>query len=175
MCIPRWALHCQSSVSALLLLCRYTHLVRFLELFLSALYQLPLKWEKSPRGYVTWCESSIHMVKNTPTFLMKGVKWQPLSHTFPLVGDFQLWDKWVDASSSNVDFALKSRVPTLVGKAATFSSSTLARMVNLRSIVMGFGYKKYKWKWWWRPLVNTLCSVGFKIVQACRRSRGGSH
>ena len=77
----------------------YIHLVRFLELFLSALYKLPLKWEKSPEGYVTWCEASIHMVKNAPNLLMNGVKWRPLSHTFPLVGDFHSWDKWVDASS----------------------------------------------------------------------------
>ena len=33
---------------------------------------------------------------------------------------------------------------------------------------MGFGYKSYTWKWWWRPL-------GFRIVQAYIRSRGGSH
>ena len=79
---------------------------------------------------------------------MKGVKWPPLSRTFPLVGDFQLWDKWVGASPPNVAFTRKSRVPTLVGKAATLSSSTRARMINLRNIVMGFGYKKYKWKWW---------------------------
>ena len=65
-----------------------------------------------------------------------------------------MWDKWVDASSSNVEFALKSRVPTLVGKVATLCSSTKARVINLRSVVMGFGYKGYKWKWWWRPLVN---------------------
>ena len=53
------------------------------------------------------------------------------------VGDFHLWDKWVDASSSNVEFALKFRVPTLVGKAATLSSSTRAGLVNMRSIVVG--------------------------------------
>ena len=70
---------------------------------------------------------------------MKGVKWQPLDRAFPLVGDFQLWDKWVDASSSNVEFALKSRVPTLVRKVAILCSSTSARVINLRNIVMGFG------------------------------------
>ena len=94
-------------------------LVRFLEIFLSALYELPLKWETSPEGYVTWCEASIHMIDDGPNLLMKGVKWQPLDRAFPLVGDFQLWDKWVDASLLNVEFALKSRVPTLVGKVAT--------------------------------------------------------
>ena len=137
-------------------------LVSFLEIFLSALYELPLKWETSPEGYVTWCEASIHMIDDGPNLLMKGVKWQPLDRAFPLVGDFQLWDKWVDASSSNVEFALKSRVPTLVGKVATLCSSTKARVINLRSVVMGFGYKGYKWKWWWRPLVNTLTRCGFQ-------------
>ena len=87
--------------------------VRFLELCLSALYKALLKWEKSPEEHVTWCEASIHMVKNTPTLLMKGVKWQPLSHAFPLVGDFQLWDKWVGASSSNAQLAQQFLVPTL--------------------------------------------------------------
>ena len=91
---------------------------------------------------------------------MKGVKWQLLNRAFSLVGDFQLWDNWVDASSSNVEFALKSRVPTLVGTVATFSSSSHARVINLRSIVTGFGYKSYKWRWWWRPLVNTLKRCG---------------
>ena len=127
------------------------HLVRFLEVFLSALYKLPLKWETSPEGYVTWCEASIHMIDDAPTLLMKGVKWQPLDRAFTLVGDLQLWDKWVDASSSNVEFALKSRVPTLVGKVATLSSSAYTRVINLRSAVMGFGYKSYKWRWWRRP------------------------
>ena len=28
-------------------------LVKFLDIFLSALYELPLKWETSPEGYVT--------------------------------------------------------------------------------------------------------------------------
>ena len=149
----------------------HSHLVRFLEVFLSALYRLPLKWELS-RGYVTWCEASIHMVKNAPILLMKGVKWQPLNDAFPLVGDFQLWDKWVNASLSNVEFALKSRVPTLVGKVATLCSSTHARVINLRSIVMGFGYKSYKWKWWWRPLVNTLTRCGFCYSTTC--TRGGT-
>ena len=27
---------------------------------------------------------------------------------------------------------------------------------------MGFGYKGYKWKWWWRPLVDTLTRCGFQ-------------
>ena len=102
------------------------------------------------------------MIKDSPKLLMKGVKWQPLYHASRLEGDFELWDRWVDASSSNVEFALKSRVPTLIGKVATLCSSTEARMINLRSIVMGFGYKGYKWKWWWRPLVNTLTRCGFQ-------------
>ena len=85
------------------------HLVRFLDIFFSALYKLPLKCESSPEGYVTWCEASIHMIDDGPTLLMKEVKWQPLDRALPLVGDFQLWDKWVDASCSNVQFALKSR------------------------------------------------------------------
>ena len=93
---------------------------------------------------------------------MKGVKWQPLYRAYRLVVDLELWDRWVDASSSNVEFALKSRVPTLIGKVTTLCSSTEARMINLRSIVMGFGYKGYKWRWWWRPLVNTLMRCGFK-------------
>ena len=73
------------------------HLVRFLEVFLSALYQLPLKWETSLAGYVTRCEASINMIDDAPTLLMKGVKWQPLDRALTLVGDFQLWDKWADA------------------------------------------------------------------------------
>ena len=70
----------------------FTHLVRFLELSLSALNKLQ-NGKSHPERYATWCEASIHMIKNAPTFLMKGVKWQPLSHTFPLVEDFQMWDK----------------------------------------------------------------------------------
>ena len=76
------------------------------------------------------------MIDDGPTLLMKGVKWQPLDRALPLVGDFQLWDKWVDASSSNVEFALKSRVPTLVGKVTTLCSSTYASVINLRSVLL---------------------------------------
>ena len=123
--------------------------MRFLEVFLLVLCRLPLKWESSPesKGYVTWCEASIHMVKDAPILLMKRVQWQPLDHAFPLVGDFQLWDKWVDSSRWNVEFAscsVESRVPTLVGKVATLCSSTHAKVINRRSImhyvliVMGF-------------------------------------
>ena len=32
----------------------------FLELFLTLLYQLPLKWEPSPNARVSWLEASIH-------------------------------------------------------------------------------------------------------------------
>ena len=52
----------------------HTYLVMSLELFLSALDKLPLKWRKPLEGYVTWYEVSIHMVGNAPTLLMKGVK-----------------------------------------------------------------------------------------------------
>ena len=99
----------------------------------------------SPCG-VSWCTRYIHACA--------------ISSFSLLVGDFKLWDKWVDASSSNVEFALKSHVPTLVGKVATLCSSTHVRVINLRSIVMGFGYKSYTLKWWWRPLVNTGFLLG---------------
>ena len=46
----------------------YFHLVKFLAVFLCALYKLPLKWESSPDGYVTWCEALIHMIENAPSF-----------------------------------------------------------------------------------------------------------
>ena len=140
----------------------HTLLMRFIEIVLSALYEPPLKWEKSAEGCVTWCEASVHMVRNALTLLMKGVAWQPLGHTFPLVGNYHLWDRWVDASSSIVEFALKSRVPTLVGKVATLCFSTRASSADLRSIVMGFGSKGYEWNWRWRPLVTTLARCDFQ-------------
>ena len=66
---------------------------------------------------IKWCEASIHIANNRPYLLMKDVSLPPLSHAYSLVGDFSLWDERVDPSSLNVQFALKSRVPTLVGKA----------------------------------------------------------
>ena len=38
----------------------------------------------------------------------------------------------------------------------------LAKIVNIRSIIRGFGYQGYKWKWWWRPFLTTMAKKGLQ-------------
>ena len=132
----------------------------FLELFLTTLYQLPLKWEPSPEARVSWLEASIHTDSQATSHLtMKGVSLQPLSGD-TITPDFEVWKKWMDAKSPNIQFALRSSVPNTTGKTLMLCSSVYTRLLNLGSLIRGFGYMGYKWKWWWRPFINTITKKG---------------
>ena len=127
----------------------------FLDLFLTILYQLPLKWEPSPDARVSWLKASIHMDRQaTSHFTMKGVSLLPLSGDI-ITPVFEVWKKWMDAKSPNIQFALRSSVPNTTGKTLLLCSRVYTRLLNLGSLIRGFGYMGYKWKWWWRPFINT--------------------
>ena len=44
----------------------------------------------------------------------------------------------------------------LVHKALKLCNSTQCRGHNIRGLVLGFGYKHYKWEWWYMPLTCRL-------------------
>ena len=66
----------------------------------------------------------------------------------------------MDAKSPNIQFALRSSVPNTTGKTLMLCSSVYTRLLNLGSLIRGFGYMGYKWKWWWRPFINTITKKG---------------
>ena len=47
-------------------------------------------------------------------------------------------------------------IPAIVHKALQFCNSTQCRGHNIRGLVLGFGYKHYKWEWWYMPLTCRL-------------------
>ena len=54
--------------------------------------------------------------------------------------------------SPNCALVLQSMLLVLVHKSLTLCNSTQCRDFNVRGIVLSFGYKKYKWEWWYMPL-----------------------
>ena len=51
-------------------------------------------------------------------------------------------------------------VPAQVLKSVSLSSDALCCELNVTGVVMGFGYKNYKWEWWCMPLQCRLTSLG---------------
>ena len=108
---------------------------------------------------------------------MKRVSFQPLTQNSQKL-DLALWGRWLDVESHSLRFALKGGVPHVVGKAAVLCSSNLAKIVNIRSIIRGFGYKRYPWKWWWRLFVTAMAKKGLQHgvrakVTGANPTRGG--
>ena len=60
-------------------------------------------------------------------------------------------------------------VPARVLKSVSLSSDALCRELNIRGVVMGFGYKNYKWEWWYMPLQCRLTSMG--LAKLCEYHR----
>ena len=66
----------------------------------------------------------------------------------------------MDAKSPNIQFALHSSVPNITGKTLWLCFCVYTRLLNLGSLIRGFGYMGYMWKWWWRPFINTINKKG---------------
>ena len=117
---------------------------------------------------------------NTLTLTLKGIP--PL----PPFYDKSLWDRWLDRWSMNCALVLRSMVPALVHKLVSWCNTTECCEWNIRGLVLGFGYKKYKfihsfilwrliprlgkskkYKWEWRcmPLKCRRSALG--LVQLC--------
>ena len=56
-------------------------------------------------------------------------------------------DRWPDYWSPHCPLVLQSMIPALVHKALQLCNSTQCRGHNIRGLVLGFGYKHYKWEW----------------------------
>ena len=65
----------------------------------------------------------------------------------------------------NCVLVLQSMVPALVHKLVSLCNTTECREWNIRGLVLGFGYIKYKWEWWYMPLKCRLSTLG--LVQLC--------
>ena len=87
----------------------------------------------------------------------------------------EMWDRW----SPNCAPVLQSMVPALVHKSLTLCNSTQCRNHNMRGIVLGFGYKHYKWEWWYIPLKCRLQALGLDNLCKYHALKGwaleGSH
>ena len=55
-------------------------------------------------------------------------------------------------------------IPALVHKALQLCNSTQCRGNNVRGLLVGFGYKHYKWEWWYMPLTSRLQALNLKSL-----------
>ena len=120
----------------------------FVEIFQHILYEVPFKWEPESQ-FLNWGECSV-MCTDTLSLTMKGVP--PVEPFF----NPEMWDRWPDRWSPNCPLVLQSMIPALVHKALQLCNSTQCRGHNIRGLVLGFGYKHYKWEWWYMPLTCRL-------------------
>ena len=120
----------------------------FVEIFQHILYEVPFKWEPESQ-FLNWGECSV-MCTDTLSLIMKGVP--PVEPFF----NPEMWDRWPDRWSPNRPLVLQSMIPALVHKALQLCNSTQCRGHNIRGLVLGFGYKHYKWEWWYMPLMCRL-------------------
>ena len=110
----------------------------FTQVFLDVLYNIPMKWE--PSGPVNdWCESRV-VTSFGLALLVKGVIFQPSEIASP-EPDFSIWDSRVDRESPNATSVLHSMLPTMAGKALTYTRKHVHMQINLAYIVRGCAYK----------------------------------
>ena len=100
----------------------------------------------------------------SPDTLSLTLKWFPQVAPF---FDITIWDRWPDQWSPNCALVLQSMVPALVQKSASLCNSAQCRELNVRGIVLGFGYNKYHWEWWYMPLKCRLQSLGLTALCDC--------
>ena len=127
-------------------------LLLFLEALLTAVYEIPMKWEKH-RTVTDWCEG--RLVTHRELALLT---YQHPAAPSP-VPDLQLWDKWVDQFSPNAQCVLRSMVPSLTSKVVVLAKAELHRQMNIASLVRGFTYKRYPRSWWWPALRSGLAAT----------------
>jgi len=128
----------------------------FVEIFQHIVYEVPFKWEHESQ-FLNWGECSV-MCTDTLSLTMKGVP--PVEPFFNL----EMWDRWPDRWSPNCPLVLQSMIPALVHKALQLCNSTRCRGHNIRSLVLGFGYKHYKWEWWYMPLTCRLQALNLQSL-----------
>ena len=129
---------------------------QFIEIFQHILYDVSLKWEPESQ-LLNWGKCSV-MCNDTLSLTMKGVP--PVQPFF----NPELCDKWRDRWSPNCPLVLQIMIPALVHKALRFCNSTKSRDHNVRGLVLGFGYKHYKWEWWYMPLTCRVQALNLKSL-----------
>ena len=107
-------------------------LTRFLEVFLNAVYGIPMKW-KPVSSVNDWCEARL-ITEPEFAILWKGVSYQHPATDSPL-RDFKLWNRWVDCFSPNAQRILKSMMPSIVNKGILLPKLPLHRQMNVASLI----------------------------------------
>ena len=117
----------------------------FVEIFQHILYELPFKGEPESQ-FLNWGKCSVTCI-DTLFLTMKRVP--PVEPFFKP----QMWESWPERWSPNCPLVLQSMIPALVHRALQLcnSNSTRCRGHNIRGLVLGFGYKHYKWEWSYMP------------------------
>ena len=95
----------------------------------------------------------------TPTCLSLSLKGFTAQHFDPIFGD-----RWLDHWSPSCGLALQSMVPALVLKALMFALCRGHQGLKIEGVVTGFGYKVYRWEWWYMPLKCMLDSLGLQAL-----------
>ena len=139
----------------------------FVEIFQHILYEVPFKWEPESR-FLNWGESSV-MRTDTLSSTMKGQP--PVERFFKP----EMWQRWPDCWSPNFPIVLQSMIPALVHKALQLCNSTQCRGHIVRGLVLGFGYKHYKWEWWYMPLTCRLQALNLKSLCDYHRLKAWAH
>ena len=115
----------------------------FVEIFQHILYELPFKGEPESQ-FLNWGKCSV-MCIDTLFLTMKRVP--PVEPFF----NPEMWESWPERWSPNCPLVLQSMIPALVHRALQLCNSTRCRGHNIRGLVLGFGYKHYKWEWSYMP------------------------
>ena len=111
----------------------------FVENFQHILYEVPFKWDPESQ-FLKWGECSV-MCTDTLSLIMKGVP------RMELFCNPEMWDRSPDHCSPNCPLVLQSGIPALVHKALQLCNRTQCHGQKIKGLVLGFGYKQYKWGW----------------------------
>ena len=109
-------------------------LLLFLEVFLNAVYNMPMKWGKHGTT-PNWCEGC---PVTQPEFALplKGVCYQHTAAPCP-IPDLSVWSRWVDRCSPNARQALKAMVSCDAQKDVLLAKAALHRQINVTSLKRG--------------------------------------
>ena len=129
----------------------------FIEIFQHILYEVLFKWEPESQ-FLNWGACSV-MCTDTLSLTMMGVP--PVEPFF----NPEMWHRWPDRWSTNCALVLQSMIPALVHKALQMCNSTKCRDHNVGGLVLRFGYKHYKWEWWYMPLTCRLQALNLNSLR----------
>ena len=118
-----------------------------------------MKWEVVLASSATWGESHVSATAQNVSMVTKGVTPRLKSGE---MRDFARWEMWADRAAPNAKMVLRSQVPSLVLTSVIYALTKADLMSNLRSLVVGLGWKGYPWDWWGEKPLRKLDELGIR-------------